>query len=107
MDGAFRHPTRLAVAAFLSACEEAEFGTLRDYCQVSDSVLSKAASNLQTVGYLDIRKGSVGRRFRTWLSLTPDGHEALARHLDALQELASAARQAGAGAVDSAGADGS
>ncbi|MFF2921526.1 transcriptional regulator [Streptomyces celluloflavus] len=96
LDAAFRHPTRLTVAAFLSACDEAEFGTVRDYCQVSDSVLSKAASGLEAAGYLGIRKGAVGRRFRTWLSLTPTGHDALARHLAALQDIASAARSAGA-----------
>ncbi|WP_411143284.1 transcriptional regulator [Streptomyces sp. x-80] len=96
LDATFRHPTRLTVAAFLSACDEAEFGTVRDYCQVSDSVLSKAASALEAVGYLDVRKGAVGSRFRTWLSLTPTGHEALARHLAALQDIASAARSAGA-----------
>ncbi|MEU6052633.1 transcriptional regulator [Streptomyces xanthochromogenes] len=100
-DAAFRHPTRLTVAAFLSACDEAEFATVRDYCQVSDSVLSKAASALEATGYLGIRKGAAGKRFRTWLCLTDDGRDALARHLEALQALASAARDAGAARAES------
>ncbi|MFI5699917.1 transcriptional regulator [Streptomyces xanthochromogenes] len=100
-DAAFRHPTRLTVAAFLSACDEAEFATVRDYCQVSDSVLSKAASALEAAGYLGIRKGAAGKRFRTWLCLTDDGRDALARHLEALQALASAVRDAGAARAES------
>ncbi|MEW1653768.1 MULTISPECIES: transcriptional regulator [unclassified Streptomyces] len=96
VDAAFRHPLRLTVAAYLSACDEAEFATVRDYCQVSDSVLSKAAAALEAVGYLDIRKGAVGKRFRTWLSLSPAGRDALDRHLAALQQIAAAARSAGA-----------
>lgn len=104
LDATFRHPTRLTVAAFLSACDEAEFATVRDYCQVSDSVLSKAAAALEAAGYLSIRKGAFGKRFRTWLALTPTGRDALARHLTALQDLAAAARSAGerAGKDDSA-----
>ncbi|MFE4861091.1 transcriptional regulator [Streptomyces sp. NPDC056670] len=86
----------MTAAAFLSACDEAELASVRDYCQVSDSVLSKAASALEAAGYLGIRKGAAGRRFRTWLYLTDAGRDALARHLEALQDLASAARSAGA-----------
>ncbi|MFG2139770.1 transcriptional regulator [Streptomyces sp. NPDC048650] len=73
LDDTIQHPTRLAVVAFLSACEEAEFAAVRDGCEVSDSVLSKTASALEAAGYLHVRKGHVGKRPRTWLSLTPVG----------------------------------
>ncbi|MGW8374589.1 transcriptional regulator [Streptomyces sp. ODS28] len=95
LDPVLHHPTRLAVAAFLSACEEAEFRTVREHCRVSDSVLSKTASALESAGYLDVRKGAVGRRHRTWLSLTDEGHDVLDAHLTALQNIAAAAREAG------------
>ncbi|WUT01102.1 transcriptional regulator [Streptomyces sp. NBC_00708] len=94
LDAVLHNPTRLAVAAFLSACAEAEFAVIRDHCQVSDSVLSKAASALETAGYVEIRKGHVGKRPRTWLALTPNGREAMARHVTALQEIVAAARSA-------------
>ncbi|MCX4722574.1 transcriptional regulator [Streptomyces sp. NBC_01306] len=94
LDETIQHPTRLAVAAFLSACDEAEFAAVRDGCQVSDSVLSKTASALEAAGYLDIRKGHVGKRPRTWLSLSPVGQQALDDHLTALQDIVAAARQA-------------
>lgn len=98
LDETIHHPTRLAVVAFLSACDEAEFATVRDGCQVSDSVLSKTASVLEAAGYLDVRKGHVGKRPRTWLSLTPAGRQALARHITALQDIVATARSAATGA---------
>ncbi|MFE6666754.1 winged helix-turn-helix domain-containing protein [Streptomyces sp. NPDC057697] len=100
IDAAINHPTRLTVVAFLSACDEAEFATVRAGCRVSDSVLSKIASALEGIGYLAVRKGYVGKRPRTWLSLTPDGRQALALHVAALQDIAATARRAGAAAED-------
>ncbi|WP_406244285.1 winged helix-turn-helix domain-containing protein [Streptomyces anulatus] len=100
LDGVIHHPTRLTLVAFLSACDEAEFAAVRDGCRVSDSVLSKNASALEAAGYLHVRKGHVGKRPRTWLSLTPAGRQALTRHLAALQDLVDAAR----GAASSVGA---
>ncbi|MFJ1829859.1 winged helix-turn-helix domain-containing protein [Streptomyces sp. NPDC088178] len=96
LDETLHTPSRLAVAAFLSACAEAEFAVVRDHCRVSDSVLSKAASALEAVGYIEIRKGYVGKRPRTWLSLTPAGQLSLARHVTALQNIVSAAQNLGA-----------
>ncbi|MFE7120257.1 transcriptional regulator [Streptomyces sp. NPDC057654] len=94
LDEAFHSTTRLAIAAFLSGCSEAEFGLVRDHCRVSDSVLSKAAATLETAGYAEIRKGYAGKRPRTWLSLTASGHHALSRHVTALQNIVAAAREA-------------
>ncbi|MEV0275461.1 transcriptional regulator [Streptomyces sp. NPDC050610] len=94
LDEAFHNTTRLAIAAFLSACAEAEFGMVRDHCRVSDSVLSKAAAALEGAGYAEIRKGYVGKRPRTWLSLTSTGQLALSQHVTALQSIVAAAREA-------------
>jgi DNA-binding MarR family transcriptional regulator len=88
------HPSRLAVLAFLSGCIEADFALVRDRCELSDSALSKIARTLEEAGYIDVRKGRIGRRARTWLALTPEGGDALAAHLDALQAVATAARSA-------------
>jgi DNA-binding PadR family transcriptional regulator len=54
---------------------------------VSDSVLSRQLSQLEEVGYIHIRKGYVGKRPRTWVSMTELGREVLARHMHALQEI--------------------
>ncbi|WTE75087.1 transcriptional regulator [Streptomyces sp. NBC_01615] len=94
------HPSRLAVLAFLSGCVEADFALVRDRCELSDSALSKITRTLEEAGYVDVRKGRVSRRARTWLSLTPEGRDALAAHLDALRAIAEAARSAAAQEVD-------
>ncbi|MFB8182016.1 transcriptional regulator [Streptomyces sp. NPDC055966] len=68
---------------------------LRDYSQISDASVSRITSALEAAGYLKVRKGYIGKRPRTWLSLTPMGRTALARHLAALQTIADTAQEAG------------
>ncbi len=81
-------PVRFSIAAALASVDEAEFGHVRDSLEVSDSVLSKQASALERAGIVRVRKGYVGRRPRTWLSLTRAGRQAWERHLAALKEIA-------------------
>lgn len=92
VDEVFSSLPRLKVAAFLAGCDEAEFKIIVEATDTAPSALSKAATHLTEVGYTRIRKGHVGRRPRTWLSLTPTGKEAFTRHLEALQELTDRAR---------------
>jgi DNA-binding MarR family transcriptional regulator len=103
LDPLIQHPTRLAIMAFLSGCAEAEFSTVRDGCQLSDSTLSKTISALESASYVTVRKGYVGKRPRTWLSLSSKGRAALAGHLDALQRIAADAAALGS-AVNGPGA---
>ncbi len=70
--------------------DEAEFALVRDEVEVSDSVLSKQVSTLEQAGYVRVRKGYVGKRPRTWLSLTRAGRAAWTAHLAALREIAGA-----------------
>ncbi|WP_055495771.1 transcriptional regulator [Streptomyces sp. TP-A0356] len=95
LDPLIQHPTRLAIMAFLSGCAEAEFSAVRDGCQVSDSALSKVISALESASYVTVRKGYVGKRPRTWLSLSDEGRTALAGHLAALQRIAADAAALG------------
>ena len=81
-----RHPIletgpRLALCALLQGADWVEFATARDLTGVSDSAVSKHSRTLEEAGHLEIRKGSVGRRPRTWLRLTPSGRTALDSHL--------------------------
>jgi DNA-binding MarR family transcriptional regulator len=80
-------PVRLSIVAALAKVDEAEFGVVRDIIEVSDPVLSKQVGVLENAGYVNAKKGYVGRRPRTWLSLTDEGRAALARHLTALHAL--------------------
>ncbi|MFD3874984.1 winged helix-turn-helix domain-containing protein [Streptomyces sp. NPDC058623] len=81
-------PVRLSVVAALVPLDKAEFGFVRDVVEVSDSVLSKQVSALEEAGWVEVRKGRVGRRPRTWLSLTAEGRAVYARHLAALRAIA-------------------
>lgn len=79
--------TRLSIVAILAAAKEIEFAAVRDSVELSDSALSKQASALEAAGYVRIRKGYVGKRPRTWLSLTPLGRHAFAAHVAALNAI--------------------
>jgi DNA-binding MarR family transcriptional regulator len=88
LDDLLTHPVRLSVVAALSGVTKAEFALVRDTVEVSDSMLSKQVALLETAGYVEVTKGRVGRRPRTWLALTGVGQAAYARHLDALRAIA-------------------
>ncbi|WP_030385482.1 winged helix-turn-helix domain-containing protein [Streptomyces sp. NRRL S-241] len=81
-------PVRLSVVAALAPLDKAEFGFVRDLVEVSDSVLSKQVAALEEAGWVEVRKGRVGRRPRTWLSLTAEGRTVYQRHLAALRAIA-------------------
>ncbi|MBS4100777.1 winged helix-turn-helix domain-containing protein [Tsukamurella paurometabola] len=88
LDDVIHAPVRFSIVAALSKVENAEFAAVRDAVELSDSVLSKQASQLEAAGYVAIKKGYVGKRPRTWLSLTAEGRTAFASHLDALRAIA-------------------
>ena len=87
-------PVRFSIMAALMPADQAEFAFVRDAVEVSDSVLSKQVSVLEAAGFVKVRKGYVGKRPRTWLSLTSAGRRAFADHLAALGEIAQGSRTA-------------
>lgn len=93
-DALIHAPGRLQICAVLSAVQEAEFATVRDAVEVSDSVLSKHVKQLEDAGYVRVRKAAVAGRQRTWLSLTRRGGAAFEAHMAELNRLVSAARLA-------------
>ncbi|AHH98061.1 winged helix-turn-helix domain-containing protein [Kutzneria albida] len=96
LDPLLLDPTRLAIVSLLSAVEWAEFGYVRDSAGLSDSALSKQVTTLGKAEYVEVRKGYVGKRPRTWLNLTGGGRRALGGHVLALQAIADRARLDGA-----------
>ncbi|TWS18163.1 transcriptional regulator [Tsukamurella asaccharolytica] len=88
LDDVIHAPVRFSIVAALAKVENAEFAAVRDAVELSDSVLSKQAAQLEAAGYVAIRKGHVGKRPRTWLSLTAEGRRALEAHLAALRAIA-------------------
>jgi DNA-binding MarR family transcriptional regulator len=88
LDDLIHAPVRFSIVATLASVDEAEFGLVRDRVEISDSTLSKQATALEQAGYVKVRKGYVGKRPRTWLSLTKAGRNAYAAHLEALRAIA-------------------
>ena len=81
-------PGRLQICAILSRVDEAEFATVRDMIQVSDSVMSKHLKQLEDAGYVALRKAAEAGRQRTWIRLTPSGYAAFSAHVAELTRLA-------------------
>ena len=82
------HPiTRLSICGLLAGADWVEFAALRDAAGISDSVLSKQSRVLEDAGYVEVRKGAVGRRPRTLFRLTTEGRQAVQGHLAWLAEL--------------------
>jgi DNA-binding MarR family transcriptional regulator len=87
LDVSIQPPARLKLMTTLTTVAEAEFATLRDTLQVSDSVLSKHVAALVAVGYVNSRKGVRAGRRTTWISLSAAGRTALSAHVAALRDL--------------------
>ena len=87
LDEHLNAPVRLSIMAMLASVDDAEFQAVRDAIEVSDSVLSKQVGILEGAGYVRVKKGYVGKRPRTWLSVSDAGRETLGRHLAALRAL--------------------
>lgn len=87
LDDVIHSPVRLSIMAALRAADSVHFGLLRDTVEVSDSLLSKHVAALEDAGYVEATKGYVGRRPRTWFSLTVRGREAFDSYLAVLHEI--------------------
>jgi DNA-binding transcriptional ArsR family regulator len=85
-------PTRLSIVALLASTEWADFSFIRDSLSLSDSALSKQLTTLEEAGYIDIRKGFVGKRPRTSARLNRVGRAAFDQHVAALQEIVALSR---------------
>ena len=90
-DPVIHAPGRLQICALLAAVDQAEFATVRDAINVSDSVMSKHLKLLEDAGYITLRKSPFNGRSRTWLSLTAAGRKAFAAHVIELNRLAASA----------------
>ncbi len=83
-------PTRLRIMAALTsleADEKADFVFLRDLLELTDGNLSVHLQKLEEAGYVGIEKTFAGRRPKTWVAITPEGHSAFSEHIDALEQI--------------------
>lgn len=88
LDEVIHAPVRFSIVAALNGVASADFATVRDAVEVTDSTLSKQVSTLEKAGYVKGAKGYIGKRPKTTLSLTSAGRKAFERHLAALRAIA-------------------
>lgn len=86
IDGLIHERVRLGIMSALAASPELSFTELRDMLKVTDGNLSVHARVLEKAGYLKMKKGFVGRKPRTTLTLTPRGRNAFRKYLTRLEE---------------------
>lgn len=94
LDPLLLDPTRLSIMSLLAAATWCEFGFVRDSAGLTDPALSKQVANLSKAGYVEVRKGYVGKRPRTWLRASAQGRGQVARHIKGLQAVISQAQAA-------------
>jgi len=92
-DTALLDPTRLSIVSLLAGVEWAEFGWVRESVGMSPSALSKQIGTLEARGYVEVEKGYVGKRPRTWINLSPAGRAALEAHVTALRRVVEEAQR--------------
>lgn len=62
-------------------------GVICGLLETGDSALSKAISHLQKTGYLQVCKGYLANKPRTWVKATMAGADAFDAHISALREI--------------------
>ncbi|MFF1609414.1 transcriptional regulator [Amycolatopsis sp. NPDC058278] len=89
------HPLpRLSICATLAAGPQwVDFKTVATATGLSDSSLSKHSRALEVAGYIEVLKGAVARRPRTWFRLTPLGRTRYHGHVRSLQQLVGASAE--------------
>ena len=95
LNALIHQPTRLRIMAALASVEQKEkvdFGFLRDLLELTDGNLSVHLQKLEEANYVLIEKVFEGRRPKTWVSATPEGRDAFATHVDALEAIVAQAR---------------
>jgi DNA-binding PadR family transcriptional regulator len=91
LDSLLEHRLRLAACVLLSDAQAMSFARLKELLEATDGNLGAQLNKLEESGYLRVRKEFVDRKPISWYSLTASGRRALARHLQALEKLISAA----------------
>ena len=83
---AFESKARLGIMSILIVNESVDFVTLKNLLDLTDGNLASHSWSLEEFGFIQCQKQFIGRRPNTTFSVTQKGREALAKHLNALEE---------------------
>ena len=75
---------RAGILAFLSDAGAADFTELGAALDLANNTLSSHLQRLEAAGYIELRRGFLGRKPRTRVVLTQTGRTAWGTHLDRL-----------------------
>lgn len=95
LDETVHQRVRLGVLAVLSEADRATFTYLREVLDVTDGNLSAHLAVLTKAGLVEVDKGFVANRPRTWLRATPKGRATFKSEMDALSKLVARYRDDG------------
>ncbi|MEU9129942.1 transcriptional regulator [Kitasatospora sp. NPDC048540] len=101
LDDVVHQRVRLGILTIAHQARRVEFGFLRTALGLTAGNLSQHLTVLEKAGLVGIEKGYEGRRARTWLSLTPAGHQALQDEVTQLKRLIHQIEQGGGPARES------
>lgn len=87
LDKLIHEPARLSILTALSACESADFLSLRRLTGLSDGNLSVQLSKLEEAGLVDIQKQFVAKKPNTRVKITKKGSSAVQHHWEQLNAI--------------------
>lgn len=87
LDEAVHQKTRLALLTLLDEAGQADFAYLKRTLDLTDGNLGRHIDVLTTQGLVETTKEFIGRRPRTWVTITRHGEQALAAEMEVLATL--------------------
>jgi DNA-binding MarR family transcriptional regulator len=87
LDETVHQRARLGILTVLAENQEADFTHLKRSLGLTDGNLGRHLEILAEAGHITLRKGSDGRRARTWVRITPTGTRALNTEVELLRRL--------------------
>jgi predicted ArsR family transcriptional regulator len=87
LNEAVHQKTRLALLTLLDEAGRADFAYLKRTLDLTDGNLGRHIDVLTTQGLVETAKEFIGRRPRTWVTITRLGEQALAAEMDVLATL--------------------
>ena len=85
-DALFDNRVRAGVLAWLSDRGESDFPELAGALELANNTMSSHLRRLEDAGYIELRRGFLGRKPRTRVVMTPRGRTAWLAHLDGIQQ---------------------
>jgi DNA-binding PadR family transcriptional regulator len=87
LDTVVHGPVRLGVLTALQTSGPLDFTTLKKRLDAADGVIGLHLRKLEDAGYIACKKAFIGRRPKSTYRITSLGRKALAKYLDAMQQL--------------------